>query len=199
MSIRHFCAITLIAVTAAATAGAQSAAEEIAQGDKESAALNPQAALRHYEAALATDRKNVDLLCKAAHAAVDIGAFADSSRDPVGGYTDTVRLGIFQRAVDYAQRAVTLDSLNTDAQLALAQAAGELQDGEGLFQRLPYALQSHLAATTCLAFNPRSADCMHALGLWYVEVMVMDTTQPGAHMMLAALGAHHSQVLVRST
>jgi hypothetical protein len=58
-------ALAIIAVSVGRLAQGQSAAEHIAIGDREHAALNAASALKHYEAALAVDPNNTDALIKA--------------------------------------------------------------------------------------------------------------------------------------
>ena len=60
---------------AASVAGAQTAANHIALGDKEYVAMNAPAALKHYEAAIAEDPKNYEALWKASRSAVDMGSY----------------------------------------------------------------------------------------------------------------------------
>ena len=71
--------IAVIAAMLAASrvAHGQTAAEHIALGDRDHAALNLTSALKHYEAAIAVDPTNYDALVKAAHDAVDLGEFND--------------------------------------------------------------------------------------------------------------------------
>src|SRR3954467_4104755 len=67
----------------ATAAGAQSAAEHIALGDKEYVAMNAPAALAHYEEAIKLDPKNYEALWKASRSAVDLGSAErnDEKRD----------------------------------------------------------------------------------------------------------------------
>src|SRR5436309_15981357 len=81
----------------ATAAGAQSAADHIALGDKEYVAMNATAALQHYEAAIKEDPKNYEALWKASRSAVDLGSY---ERD------DDKRADYFKSAELYARRAV---------------------------------------------------------------------------------------------
>ena len=66
-----------------ATASAQSVTEQIALGDSAHAALQPAAALVHYEAAIAADSTSADALGKASRTVVDIGEQeADDAKRP---------------------------------------------------------------------------------------------------------------------
>ena len=63
----------LLAILATSPAFAQSASEHLSLGDTERAAFHSEAALRHYDAALALDSTNAVLLTKASGSAVDLG------------------------------------------------------------------------------------------------------------------------------
>ena len=78
-------------------AGAQTAANHIALGDKEYVAMHAPAALQHYEAAIKEDPKNYEALWKASRSAVDLGSY---ERD------DDKRANYFKNAELYARRAV---------------------------------------------------------------------------------------------
>ena len=73
----------MLLVAVASIAGAQSAADHIALGDKEYVAMNATAALQHYEAAIQADPKNYDALWKASRSAIDLGEHErdDAKRD----------------------------------------------------------------------------------------------------------------------
>jgi hypothetical protein len=60
---------------AASMAGAQTAADHIALGDKEYVAMNAPAALQHYEEAIKLDPKNYEALWKASRSDVDLGSY----------------------------------------------------------------------------------------------------------------------------
>ncbi len=160
MSRQQLLAVTLLVAVIATTSSAQSVAKRIAQGDKEYAALHPVAALAQYEAALATEPKNVDALWKASLAAVAIGEFLD-----------TTHTKLFEKGAAYGRRAVQLDSTNAQAQFALAQALGRITLTMAMMARAPYAHEVYEHATTCLKLDPKSAECMHVLGLWHAEAM----------------------------
>ncbi|MFN2638428.1 MAG: hypothetical protein ABR585_15625, partial [Gemmatimonadaceae bacterium] len=97
MRFAHLVSAGMLLVTAAASAGAQSAADHVALGDKEYVAMNASAALGHYEAALKDDPKNYDALWKASRSAVDLG---ENERN------DGKRDDYFKRGELYARRAV---------------------------------------------------------------------------------------------
>src|SRR5581483_4672775 len=84
-------------VGAVHSAAAQSAADEIALGDRDHAALDAASALKHYEAAIALAPNDYTALVKAAHDAVDLGEFNPS---------DDQRAALYRSAEQYARRAV---------------------------------------------------------------------------------------------
>ena len=65
---------------AASAAGAQTAADHVALGDKEYVAMNAPAALQHYEEAIKLDPKNYEALWKASRSAVDLGSYETNEK-----------------------------------------------------------------------------------------------------------------------
>ncbi|HYS69619.1 MAG TPA: hypothetical protein VEM14_05210, partial [Gemmatimonadaceae bacterium] len=84
----------------ASTAGAQTAADHVALGDKEYVAMNAPAALEHYEEAIKIDPKNYEALWKASRSAVDLGSY---ERD------DDKRNAYFKTAEQDARQAVAIN------------------------------------------------------------------------------------------
>ena len=76
---------------------AQSAAEHIALGDKEHAAMNAPSALHNYEEALKADPKSYEALWKATREAVDVGEYNSDDKE---------RERLYGAAEQYARRAV---------------------------------------------------------------------------------------------
>ncbi len=192
--------VTLLAV--AATASAQSAANHIAKGDAAYAAFHPDSALAQYEAAIAAEPKNVEALWKASLAAITIGEFgggpngsrqvsADDLLDTTrmkalnDTLSDTVRTVVFLKGEDYGRRAVAADSTNAKAQFALAYALGNIAMTLDMMAKANYAHEVYGHATTCLKLDPKSAECMHVLGVWHAEAMRVpeDLRQMGIGML----------------
>src|ERR1700719_3694627 len=84
----------------ASIAGAQTAADHIALGDKEYVAMNAPAALAHYQEAIKLDPKNYEALWKASRSAVDLGSFERN---------DKTREDDFRNAEAYARSAVEVN------------------------------------------------------------------------------------------
>src|SRR5712672_1415934 len=147
---------------AASIAGAQTAADHIALGDKEYVAMNASAALQHYEAAIKEDPKNYEALWKASRSAVDLGSY---ERD------DDKRANYFKSAELYARRAVDANPGDAEGHFNLARSLGKNALTQGPRARIKYAGDVRTQALECLKIDPKHAGCLHVMGMWNAEVM----------------------------
>jgi len=147
---------------AASVAGAQTAANHIALGDKEYAAMNASAALKRYEAAIAEDPKSYEALWKASRSAVDLGSY---ERD------DEMRGVAFRNGELYARRALEVNPSDAEAHFSLARALGKNALTQGPKARIKYATDIRAQALECLKLNPKHPGCLHVMGMWNAEVM----------------------------
>jgi tetratricopeptide (TPR) repeat protein len=147
---------------AASVAGAQTAADHIALGDKEYVALNAPAALKHYEAAIAEDPKNYEALWKASRSAVDMGSYERN---------DEMRGVYFKNAELYARRAVDVNPSDAEGHFHLARSLGKNALTQGPKARIKYAKDVRAHALECLKINPKQPGCLHVMGMWNAEVM----------------------------
>jgi len=147
---------------AASIAGAQTAADHIALGDKEYVAMNASAALQHYEAAIQEDPRNYEALWKASRSAVDLGSF---------NRNDEKRALEFKNAELYARRAVEVNPTDAEGHFNLARALGKNALTQGPRARIKYAGDVRTHALECLKINPKHAGCLHVMGMWNAEVM----------------------------
>jgi hypothetical protein len=122
--------VTAIVLLAGRTAQGQTAAEHIALGDHDHAALDAASALKQYEAALAVDPNNSDALIKAADDAVDLGEFNPNADQ---------RAALFRSGEQYARRAVAANPANAEAHFQLARVLGRNALTMGPRDRVKYA------------------------------------------------------------
>ncbi len=146
----------------ASVAGAQTAADHIALGDKEYVAMNAPAALAHYEEAIKLDPRNYEALWKASRSAVDLGA---AERN------DEKREAEFKLAERYARTAVEVNPGDAEGHFSLARALGKNALTQSPRSRIKYAKDVRNQALECLKINPKHAGCLHVMGMWNAEVM----------------------------
>jgi len=146
----------------ASTAGAQTAADHIALGDKEYVAMNAPAALQHYEEAIKIDPKNYEALWKASRSAVDLGSY---ERD------DDKRNAYFKTAEQDARQAVAINPADAEGHFNLARSLGKYALTQGPRSRVKFAAEVRNQALECLKIDPKHAGCLHVMGMWNAEVM----------------------------
>lgn len=159
-SVRHF--IPLVMLVAASAARAQSATDQIEAGDREHSAFHPEAALKHYESALAADPKNAVALQKASLSAVDLGE----------GTADKRRAAeLFRLGAKYGREAVQAAPDDPESHFHLARALGRAALNVGVRERVKYAVEIREQALAALKLNPDHPGALHVIGMWNAEVM----------------------------
>jgi len=162
MNMRTAVLAAMLSIGAPTLALAQTAADHIAEGDREHAAMNIDAALKHYQAAIQAEPKNYEALWKASREAVDLGEFAPSKDEQVRLYTE---------AEQYARQAVEANPSDAEGHFNLARAIGRNALRMGTRDRIKYAKVVRAEALEALKFNPQHAGAMHVMGVWNAEVM----------------------------
>lgn len=154
--------LLLATLFVARLAGAQSgASEHVAQGDREYTAMNPAAALPHYEAALAAESTNYEALWRASRTAVDLGEFeADKAK----------RSELFKRGEELARRAVAANPNDAEGHFHLARALGRTALTLGSRERVKYAKEVREHAMAALERDPKHPGALHVMGMWNAEV-----------------------------
>ncbi len=141
---------------------AQSAAEHVAMGDRENAAMNAAGALQHYEAAVKADPKAYDANWKAAREAVDLGEFNAS---------DEERERLYAKAELYARRAVEANPGDAEGHFHLARSLGRKALSLGVRERVKYAGDIRNQALEALKLNPKHPGALHVMGMWNYNIM----------------------------
>jgi len=161
MNVRLAAAIAAL-ILGAAPLAAQSAAEHIALGDREHAAMNAAGALAHYEAAVKADPKYDEALWKASRDAVDLGEFnAD----------EVQREAYFAEGEKYARRAVAANPNDAEGHFVLARALGRVALTLGVKQRVNYAKEIRMQALEALKYDSLHPGALHVMGRWNAEIM----------------------------
>ncbi|MEO7966590.1 MAG: tetratricopeptide repeat protein [Gemmatimonadaceae bacterium] len=140
----------------------QTVAEHIAAGDSAHAAFNPPAALRHYEAAVALEPANVEALEKASRSAADVSE---------GTVEVAKRNELYEKAEQYARRAVEGAPNSAEAHFHLARAVGLKALSMGVRDRVKFATVVRTEALEALKHDPNHPGALHVLGVWNAEVM----------------------------
>ncbi len=152
--------VTAATVVLAAPLAAQTAAEHIVLGDREHAAMNAAAALRHYQEAIKVDANSVEALWRASREAVDLGEFDDARRD-----------SLYALGEQYGRRAVQADAKSSMAHFALAKAIGRKALSLGPRDRVKYAGEVRKEALEALRLDSANAGALHVMGMWHANIM----------------------------
>lgn len=145
--------------------GAAQAPDHVAMGRAAFDARDPQAALNHFEAALAEDSISYEAAWRAAQAALDIGKqIPDSEKS-------TSRDSLYGLAERYARIAVGANPEEADGHFILAVAIGRSSLTKGKRERVRRATEIRAEALRAIELNPRHDGAYHVLGRWNAEIM----------------------------
>ena len=151
-----------LAILAPRAAFGQSAAEHIAAGDREYAALRSADAYEHYQAAVAADSANDEALGKASRSAVDLGeSEADGNK----------RKAFYRSGVDYARRAIAANPRVAENHFHLARALGRMALSVGVRDRVKFATEIRSVGLEALKLDPDHPGALHVMGMWNAEIM----------------------------
>jgi tetratricopeptide (TPR) repeat protein len=153
-------AVLAISVSAG-RASAQGAAEHIAIGDREHAAMNAPSALQHYQEAMRVEPRSYEALWKATREAVDVGEYAPQAQ----------RDSLYTLAEQYARRAVEANQNDAEGHFHLARALGRKALSLGKRDQVKYAGDVRTQALEALRFDPKHPGALHVMGMWNYNVM----------------------------
>ena len=151
----------LAIVALPALAGAQSAADHIAMGDRDHTAMNAPSALHHYQEAIKLEPKSYEALWKATREAVDVGEYAARPQ----------RDSLYAEAEQYARRAVEANPNDAEGHFHLARALGRKALSLGKKERVKYAGDVRTEALEALKHDPKHPGALHVMGMWNYNVM----------------------------
>ncbi|MBL0170755.1 MAG: hypothetical protein IPP90_08505 [Gemmatimonadaceae bacterium] len=146
----------------ACTLRAQTTAELIDAGDRESAARHSAKALPYYERALQADPRHYMALWKASRELVDLGE--------VEANADT-RTRRYALAVDYAKRAIAVNPNDAEGHFHLSRAIGRTALSVGPRERVKYGIEVRAEALRALEIAPHHPGALHVMGVWNAEIM----------------------------
>lgn len=162
LSIATLSFLVLAAPIAMAQQGRQSAADHVAIGDRDHAALNSVSALKHYEAALSVDSLHYDALIKASRESVELGLYNSNEAE---------RTALYKRAEAFARRAVALKPNDAESHFELAKAIGRNAQTMGSKDRVKFGGVVHDEAMLALKIDPKHPGALHVMGAWNANVM----------------------------
>ena len=157
-------AVMLAASALPGRVGAQGAAEHIAMGDREHAAMNAPSALHHYEEAMKVDLRSYESLWKAAREAVDVGEYAPKAQQD----------SMYTAAESYARRAVEANPSDAEGHFHLARALGRRALSLGKKEQVKYAGDVRTQALEALKLNAKHPGALHVMGMWNYNVMKLN-------------------------
>lgn len=158
--------LVLAVALSALPAAAQSAADHVALGDSVQDALQPEAALAHYRAALFLDSLNYEANWKAARSIADMAKQIEGDVDSLKRRRDS----LYTVGRAYAEAAIRANPDGADGHYALAMVLGRLSRTKGSKERVRYAKLIFDEASRAVAIDSTHDGAHHVLGAWHAEV-----------------------------
>jgi tetratricopeptide (TPR) repeat protein len=165
--------MALVLATAVPPVAAQTVAGHVTLGDDAMTAVQPEVALRHFQAALALDSTSYEANWKAARAIADVAKQIEGNADSLKKRRDS----LYTVGRSYAERAIRADSVGADGHYALAMVLGRLSRTKGSKERVRYAKLIFDEASRAVALNPNHDGAHHVLGAWNAEVKRLSAIQ----------------------
>lgn len=157
--------LTLFAIMSLSAGAAAQTTDRLAMGIARAEARDPQAALVHFQAALAEDSTSYEANWRAAQAAIDIGKQTpDSVKSPA-------RDSLYAQAERYARRATEANPTGADGHFLLGAAVGRASLTKGKRERVRRAVEIRNEALKAISLDPNHDGAYHVLGRWNAEIM----------------------------
>ncbi len=152
-----------VAALLAGPALAQTAAEHISEGDAAYSRFDDQAALAHYQAALALEPANYAALWKASRALVDIADVIPATDKDV----EERQKKMYTDAVALARKAVAANPNDTWGHFQLAASNGKRLLLLGKKEQIAASKEIKAEIDKALELDPTNHLAYHALGRWH--------------------------------
>jgi len=152
-----------LAALLAGPALAQTAAEHISEGDAAYSKFDDQAALAHYQAALALEPANYSALWKASRALVDIADVIPATDKDV----EERQKKMYTDAVALARKAVAANPNDTWGHFQLAASNGKRLLLLGKKEQIAASKEVKAEIDKSLELDPTNHLAYHALGRWH--------------------------------
>jgi len=162
MIARHLALLVLLAAPRMAEAQAP---DHIALGIARVEARDPQAALEHFKAQLATDPGSYEANWRAALALVDIGKQTPDS------IRSARRDSMYAEAERYARKATEANPGDAEGHFVLSVAIGRASLTRSKRERVRRATEIRVEALKAIEINPRHDGAYHVMGRWNAEIM----------------------------
>jgi tetratricopeptide (TPR) repeat protein len=144
---------------------AAQAPDHIAMGVARVEARDPQAALEHFRAQLATDPDSYEANWRAALALIDIGKQTPDS------VPSARRDSMYAEAERYARKATEANPGDAEGHFVLSAAVGRASLTKSKRERVRRATEIREEALKAIEINPRHDGAYHVLGRWNAEIM----------------------------
>ena len=157
--------LPLLALLAAPRLVLAQSPDHIALGIARVEARDPQAALEHFKAHLATDPGSYEANWRAALALVDIGKQTPDS------IRSARRDSMYAEAEKYARKATEANPGDAEGHFVLSVAIGRASLTRSTRERVRRAAEIRVEALKAIELNPRHDGACHVMGRWNAEIM----------------------------
>jgi len=153
---------------------AEDLAEALKNGEALAGKWDYQAAVSVYEKAFASNPDNFQLLWKLAYNYIKLGLMAKEDAD---------KAAFYEKAADYANKAIAINESNVEGHVWLAVAQGRLALLKGGRIKVKLSKNVKAEAEKALQIDPDNDSALHILGAWHYQA----ATLPGVLKLFAKI------------